>query len=114
MEFWDEYIEVPYGRKYTIRVHADLSTAEHMKFCKFLDSVNTVSDESDNIFINALLIITMGIYEGDMFVQETDKDFWKDDENWSILKVKRIIEAYFKHYKEENEKVFSFLDEKTK
>ena len=114
LEFWDEYIEVPYGRKYTIHICADLSNTDHLKFCKFLDSVTTVSNESDNIFIDALLIITMGIYEGDKLIQETDKAFWENSRNWSTLKVKRIIESYFKHFKEESENTFSFLDEETK
>ena len=32
LEFWDEYIEVPYGRKYTIHICADLSNTDHLKF----------------------------------------------------------------------------------
>lgn len=110
LELWDEYIEVPYGRKYLMRVRAELSNNDHIIFCKLLDAINNSSDKSDNIFIDALLMITMGIYDGDKCVLETDRAFWENGTNWNALKIKRIVETYFKYYQEECDKTLSFLD----
>ena len=114
LEFWDEFIEVPYGQKYAMRIRADLSNTDHLRFCRLLDDVETSSSESDNIFIEALMIISIGVYNGDDLVTETDRLFWEDDRNWSALKIKRIIGAYFRHFKEETEKTLYFLEEETK
>lgn len=111
LEFWDEFIEVPYGQKYTMHIRADLSNTDHLRFCQLIDGVKTSSSESDNIFIEALELITTGIYNGDDLVVETDRQFWEDDRNWSALKIKRIIGTYFRHFKEETEKTISFLEE---
>ena len=40
LEFWDEYIEVPYGRKYTARIRADLSNTNHLRFCHMIDNIS--------------------------------------------------------------------------
>lgn len=114
LEFWDEYIKIPYGQRYAIRVRTGLSNTDHLRFCQLLDSVETTSQKSDNIFIEALVMITLGIYENDDLVAETNHQFWADGKNWSTLKINRIIEAYFRYFKEESEKLFSFLDEETK
>lgn len=113
LELWCEYIEIPYGRKYQMRIRAELSNNDHINFCKLLDGINRSSDESDNIFIDALLMITMGIYDGDKCVFETDRAFWENGNNWNALKIKRIVETYFKYYQEESDKILSFLEEKT-
>lgn len=111
---WDEFFEFPYGNDLIIRVRNDLPMAKHNLMMRLLNKIPDEVEEDENPFINILIILTDGLYDSDSVRrQDTDREFWENPNNWSMLRVRQIVQEYLKNYKKEMEKTASFPDEKT-
>jgi len=106
---WDDYLEIPYGRL-TLRIRSDLPSRMHNKIGELIGSAEDDGDELVNPFADVLVIISMGLYNEDVLIQETNATFWNNPDNWSIVKVQSTIRAYMMNYKKEMDKTTSFLD----
>ena len=102
---WSEYIEIPYG-DLTLRVKSDLPQRKHDMLKRSLQDTDT---DLPNPYTESLLILTIGLYDGDELKQSTDETFWNNANHWSELKVQKIISGYFRNYKKEIEATTSFL-----
>lgn len=102
---WSEYIEIPYGGL-TLRVKSDLPQRKHDMLKRSLQDTNA---DLPNPYTESLLILTIGLYDGDELKQATDETFWNNSNHWSELKVQKIISGYFRNYKKEIEATTSFL-----
>ncbi len=108
---WDDFMLLPYGNKYDIRVRTDLSISEHNRLMKILDNVPDEVEDEANPFTDALVILTLGLYTGDQLIQQTDVEFWDNPKNWSTLKIQQILRGYLQNYKQEMGKTTTFLEE---
>ena len=105
---WDEFIEIPYGN-FTMRIRADLPSQKHDALRRFTQTIGeTKCDPS-----SALPMVTLGLYNNDDKISETDAKFWSNPDNWSDLKINQIVSAYMRNYMREVEQTTSFLNDKT-
>ena len=107
---WDEYIEMSYGSSNVIRIRSDLPVSEHNAVLELLKSVPDEVDENINPFTELLCLMTIGIYKEDQLLSLTDKVFWDNPMNWSMLKVQKVVSTYLRNYKKEMDSVKSFLE----
>ena len=111
---WNEFFEFPYGEGLTIRVRSDLPMARHNLMMHLLDKIPDEVEEDENPFVDILVILTDGIYDSHPIrIHDTNREFWENPNNWSMLRVRQIVQGYLKNYKKEMEKTASFLDETT-
>lgn len=106
---WDEHIEIPYGKNVMIRIRSDLPIMDHNKIILLLKSIPDEVDEGVNPFTEMLEVLTMGLYSDGKLITQTDGIFWGNPQNWSMLKIQRIISGYLQNYKQEMDAVTSFL-----
>lgn len=107
-ELWDDYYEIPYGSKYSIRIRSELPSHIERQLNNLFKH-GDISAESNDKLINVLTAMTIGIYIGDEQVHETDMAFWENDSNWNTRKVESILTSYLRRLGEERQKIFSFL-----
>ena len=111
---WNEFFEFPYGNGLIIRIHNDLPMAKHNLMMRLLDKIPDEVEENENPFANILIILTDGLYDSDSVrKQDTDRKFWENPNNWSMLRVRQIVQEYLKNYRKEMEKTASFPDGET-
>lgn len=111
-ELWDDYYEIPYGSKYSIRIKSELpGSMEKRLYDLFLKG--EISSESNKKLIIVLTSLTDGIYINDKKVHETDTAFWENTANWNTRKVESILTSYMNRLKEEREAIYSFPEAQT-
>lgn len=106
-ELWDEYYDIPYGSKYTIRIKAELPGNIEKQLYGLLKGKSD-KGKSDKALIKVLSVMTDGIYKGEKMVHATDNTFWENSANWNMRKVESIIMSYLSRLKEEREKIYTF------
>lgn len=103
---WDDYYAIPYGSKLNIRIRNELPGNIERKLYKLIEG--DVAEGTDSELNKVLAVMTMGLYEGDSHIKDTDVAFWENPANWNMRKVESVIMSYLSRLKEERQTIFSF------
>lgn len=104
---WDEFYEIPYRNKLSIRIREELPSNVEASLHELINA-GKKSDYADAALEEVMSKMTLGLFFEERLFAKTDLAFWKNPENWNVRRVESIIMSYLSRMQEVREELYSF------